>query len=410
MKSDRKLSRRSFLGAGAATIAGAGLGLSGTARALGGLQDTEPPEGAGSSDAPKIKKYRTLGGTGWKVSDISFGNGMMQDPALLEYAIERGINYVDTARQYYDMEIVIGKIFPAKRDKIFLTTKLVPELFTPDVTVEQLMKAIDESLERLNTDYIDCCLIHSIGEDPKKPNRTRIDNPNIYKAFEKAKSEGKIRFWGASSHGPKMIEEFGWLLDNTGIDMIMPGMNFMTKGLEPMIAKARSKNVAVVAMKTRSAAFKIIHKEYASNNALAKRVVLKWMLSQPNIDTLCISMATFEDINEFVSLSGSPQMTPEEKEILIGYGKTIDREYCRPGCDGCLGSCPQNLPIPDILRYRLYFEGYGREKYGMGLYARLPEHCNAQLCKSCPAPCEVACPFNIKIRNRLVEAHSMLTA
>lgn len=409
---DKSISRRSFLGSGAASLIGTGIGLAGAAGALEGR--TEPQESkqeapAQQKEKPQIKEYRPLGKTGWKVSDISFGNGRMQDPALLEYAIDRGINYVDTARQYFDMEVVIGKIFPAKRDKLFVTTKLMPELFTADVTVEQITTAIEESLQRLNTDHIDCCLIHSVGEDPNKPDRTRIENPNIYKAFDKAKRDGKIRFWGASSHGPKMVEELGWLVDNTEIDMIMPGMNLMTKGLEPVLTRAKKKGAAVVAMKTLSAAKKIDYSLFMKKGRTVRQAVLKWMLAQPNIDTLTISMATTDTVDEYVAVSGKPKLSPEEKKTLKGYGMLLDRDYCRPGCDGCLNSCPNDVPIHDVLRYRLYFNNYGWEKYAMGLYKKLPESRNALRCITCPGPCENSCPYRLAIRSKLLTAHSELT-
>jgi aryl-alcohol dehydrogenase-like predicted oxidoreductase len=287
---DKKLSRRRFIETGVASIVGAGIGAVAAEGALASPQQPPtPPESTVESDEkPQVKEYRRLGRTDYKVSDVGYGNAGMQDPAILEYAIERGINYVDTARQYYDMEKVIGQIFPEKRDKIFVTTKLEPELVTSEVSVEDLMTGLEDSLERLNTDYVDCCLIHSVG-DPNLGDLSRIENGNIYTMFEKARKEGKIRYWGASSHGPKMIEDFTWLIDNTNIDMIMPGMNFMTKGLEPVLAKARKKDIAVVAMKSMSAARKIDYSDYAAEGRTVRQALLKWMLAQPNIDTVSSS-------------------------------------------------------------------------------------------------------------------------
>ncbi len=407
MSRKEKLNRRSFLERSVASVVGAGIGLSGASRAIGAAGQEEPA--APKDEKPRIREYRDLGRTGWKVSDIAFGNAGMQDTSTLEYAMERGINYVDTARQYYDMEKVVGQLFPAKRDKLFVTTKLMPELITAETTVEQVMQGIEESLERLNTDYIDCCLIHSVGEDPKLGNADKIKNTNVHEAFALAKKQGKIRFWGASSHGPRMIDDFTWLVANTDIDMIMPGMNFMTKGLEPVLAKAKAKGVAVAAMKSMSAAKKIDYKKYAGEGRTVRQAVIKWMLAQPDIDTITITMRTIEDIDEYVSASGRPELSPEEKKALKGYGTLLDRDYCRPGCAGCMNSCPYGVRIPDILRYRLYFNNYGREKYAMELYGKLPRNRSAVLCSDCSGVCEISCPHDLALRRKLIEAHGELT-
>jgi predicted aldo/keto reductase-like oxidoreductase len=408
--SDRSISRRSFIEKSAACIIGAGIGLAGSTNNPAAQEGDKnaPKQPAQPKEQPKIKAYRKLGKTSWDVSDISFGSAGMQDPSLLEHAMERGINYVDTARQYYDMEKVIGQIFPAKRDKLFVTTKLMPELITAEVTADNILKAIDESLERLNTDYVDCCMIHSIG-DPNLGDSSRVKNENIYEAFTKAKKSGKIRFYGASSHGPKMLEDFNWLIDNAGIDVIMPGMNYLTKGLKPLLAKAHKKGVAVVAMKTLSAARKIDFSTYMKEGRTVRQALLKWMLAQPNIDTLAITMRTFEEIDEFVSVSGDTKLGQREKDALEGYSLLLENSYCRPGCDGCLDACPHKIPIADVMRYRLYFHHYGREKYAMGLYASLPKARNASHCTSCSGSCTVSCPYNIPIREKLIAAHAELT-
>jgi predicted aldo/keto reductase-like oxidoreductase len=405
---DRPISRRAFLGTGVASVVGAGIGIAG----VPGDLRARPQEGAPAQETPpkpQIKAYRRLGRTGWKVSDIAFGNAGMQDPAQLEYAMERGINYVDTARQYYDMEIVIGKLFPQKRDKLFVSTKLEPEVVTDEATLDALTAAFDDSLKRLNTDYIDCCLIHSVG-DPNLGDITRIQNPNIQEMFHRAKKAGKLRFWGASSHGPKMIEDFNYLIDNTDIDLIMPGMNYLTKGLEPVLAKAKQKDIAVVAMKSMSAARKIDYSEYKREGRTVRQALLKWMLAQPNIDTISITMRSFEDIDEFVGASGDPKLSANESQALEGYCRLLERDYCRPGCDGCLGACPNHVPIHDILRYRLYFHNYGWEKYAMQRYSALPDARNARQCRSCTGPCQGACPYGVPIQSKLAQSHDELTA
>lgn len=408
-KSKDNISRRSFLGRSAAAVICTGIGIKSLASRLHGAVSGGEVEAGTNQETPHIKDYRELGSTGWKVSDISFGNAGMKDPTTLEYAIERGINYVDTARQYYDMEKVIGQIFPQKRDKVFVTTKLLPNLFTADAKEETFLQAIDESLKRLNTDHIDGCLIHSVGEDPKKADRTIIKNDNIYSAFRKAKKDGKIRFWGASTHGPLMIEELTWLLENTEIDIIHAGMNYLTRGLEPVLAAAKEKGVAVVAMKTLSAARKVDFSEFKGKGRTLRQALIKWMLTQPNIDSLAITMRTIEEIDEYVSASGNPRLNPDEEKTLKTYGKMESPHYCRPGCSYCLESCPHHLPINDILRYKLYFENYGNEKYAMSMYSKLPPSRRATLCQSCSGICESSCPFHVRIRSKMLESHSELT-
>jgi predicted aldo/keto reductase-like oxidoreductase len=270
------------------------------------------------------------------------------------------------------------------------------------------MAGIEESLTRLNTDTIDCCLIHSVG-DPELGDGSRIENENIYTAFDRAKKQGKIRYWGASGHGPKIVEEFGWLIDHTDIDVIMPGMNYMTRGLEPVLAKAKQKDIAVVAMKSMSAARKVDYSAFAGEGRTVRQALLKWMLAQPNIDTIAITMRTFEDVDEFVAASGQVEPSPREKKAMKEYGMLLDRDYCRPGCDGCLGSCPHGVPIHDILRYRLYFNNYGSEKYALQRYASLPPQRTAAACAGCDAPCGTACPYGLPIPEKLVQAHAELT-
>ena len=133
------------------------------------------------------------------------------------------------------------------------------------------------------------------------------------------------------------------------------------------------------------------------------------MLAQPNIDTISATMRSFEDIDEFVATSGNPKLSSKESRSLEGYCQQLDKDYCRPGCDGCLTACPNNVPIHDILRYRLYFNNYGREKYAMGLYAKLDASRNASQCESCSGICTGSCPFDLPIQSKLIEAHKELT-
>jgi predicted aldo/keto reductase-like oxidoreductase len=145
------------------------------------------------------------------------------------------------------------------------------------------------------------------------------------------------------------------------------------------------------------------------NGATVRQAVIKWMLAQPGIDCVSLTMRSAEMIDEYVAASGRPELTPEEKKALKGYGMILDRDYCRPGCGGCVAACPNGVPIADILRYRLYFASYGEEKHAMSLYRKLPRERSAERCASCEGPCEGTCPHNLAIRSKLLAAHGELT-
>jgi hypothetical protein len=140
-KKDSGISRRRFIRN--SVSAAAGLGLVGGGKLLG--EEVEEPTGA------KIKEYRTLGRTGFKVSDIGIGAGNLSNENVLEAALDMGINYIDTAEHYLrgNSERTIGKIL-SKRDrkKIFLTTKLNMMM---GGSKEKIKTRFSRCLERLQT-------------------------------------------------------------------------------------------------------------------------------------------------------------------------------------------------------------------------------------------------------------------
>ena len=357
---------------------------------------------------PQVKRFKPLGRTGWKVGDISAGSGQ-RDPGVFNYIFETGINLIDTGAQYTGHEELLGKILPRWRKKVFVLDKWDPPLVTAKVTKAALLEALDVSLKRLNTTYVDCMMIHSIGH-PRYGGLERIQNPAIYEAWDEAKKLGKIKFTGASSHGVKMIEEIGWGLDNDRFDVILIGANFLTHGVEPLLKKARAKGIGTIAMKTMT-----LYKSDLDIRALqnqqtnARQAVLKWILASDLFDTMVVSMPNYDRVAEYLAVSGTTSLTARDYRYLGTLAAAISPVYCRPGCDACLGSCPQHVPIADVLRYKMYFEHYGEEKFAMGRYRLVPAAQRAGSCAACDAPCEKACRYGVHVRDRLVQAHRQLS-
>jgi uncharacterized protein len=392
----RSFSRRDFFRASTSLAAGAAIPATAAAR---GLQP---------ASKPLIKRYKPFGKTGWKVGDISAGSGQ-RDPAVFNYLFECGINLVDTGFQYTGHEEILGKILPQWRKKIFVVDKWDPPLVTSTVSKATLLEALDVSLKRLNTTYIDCMMIHSIGH-PRYGGLERIQNPAIYEAWDEAKKLGKIRFTGASSHGVRMIEEIGWGIDNDRFDVILIGANFLTHGVEPLLKKARAKGVATIAMKTMTV-FKsdLPIRALQNQQTNARQAVIKWILASDLFDTMVVSMGNYDRAAEYLAVSGTTSLDADDRRHLDTLRAAISPVYCRPGCDACYGACPANVPIADVLRYKMYFEHYGEEKFAMERYRLVPAAVRAAACAGCKAPCEAACRYGVRVRERLMQAHKQLT-
>ncbi len=390
-----KLSRRQFIHTSTALAAGAAVPLKARLSA-------DP-----AAAMPKVRRFKPFGKTGWKVGDISAGSGQT-DPAIIDYLFNCGINLIDTGAQYQGHEEIIGKVLPKWRDKVFVVDKWDPPVVTAAVTKSKLLEALDVSLKKLNTTYIDCMMIHSIGH-PRYGGMERIQNPAIYEAWDEARKMGKIRFTGASGHSVNVLKEMEWGIDNKRFDVILVGANFLTHGVEPLLKKARARGVATIAMKTMTIFQSDLNIRALQNqNTSARQAVIKWILASDLFDTMVVRMPNFDLAGEYLAVSGATSLTRENRRHLDILEAAISAKYCRPGCDGCYGSCPKEVPVWDILRYKMYFENYGDQKAAMAKYSQIPVAQTAAVCAGCSAPCEAACPYGLPVRDRLLEAHGQL--
>ena len=177
--------------------------------------------------------------------------------------------------------------------------------------------------------------------------------------------------------------------------------------LGELIHRARTEqDMGVVAMKTLKGAK---HRGLESFQPFAEsysQAALKWALSNQDVSCAVVSFYELQHVDEFLYASGKP-FTEADAAVLRKYDGEIAGTYCAPHCGACLGSCPENVPIHDVLRHRMYFEDYGWEKLAMEGYAKLPQ--DASPCLSCSAPCAGSCPFGVKIQERNVGAHDLLT-
>ncbi len=355
-----------------------------------------------------VKSYRKLGRTGWQMSDISFGSAQVNDPDVVRLALDRGINYIDTSPDYADAmsEKVVGEAVAGRRDKVFLASKFC----TPDghldveTPVAGIIKAVEQSLGRLRTDYLDLCHIHACNSVE------RLMAPNFHEAFDRLKQQGKVRFLGVSSHTPELEMVMNKAVDSDRFAVIMVAYNFKNwPDLSNIIKKAHAKDVGFVAMKTLKGAYHTVLSDFEADERNSfTQAAFKWVNNNPGVSGLVVSISRSSQLDEYLYASGK-QLDPADLVLLERYDDLVAKHYCRPGCGECLDACPASLPVDDILRYSMYYEGYQRESEAIRNYARLGAGRSAAVCADCSAPCQGACPFDLPVRQKMLRADSLLS-
>ena len=432
----RRVSRRGFISGSLAALAGMGFSAPRTF-------ESEAPE---EKTHLKVKEYRTLGRTGFQVSDIGFGSGELTDPALLDAILDVGINYIDTAEGYGRGSVertIGGAIKNRNRRSIFITTKLGLRRYQPK---ERYIERARKCLERLQTEYIDCLMIHM-------PSTTeQLKTQEFHAAVRQLKAEGRVKFCGLSNHGsqwrevPETMERVHLAAAEDGrFDVALLVYNFIQREMGENILRAyRKKNVGTAIMKTnpvlnymetkeradrmqeaggeisdrlktlisrlkaRADKAEVFKKKYNLKDfSEIREAAIKFVLRNPNVNTVCLTIKNHSDLEAYMALSGSRLGTLEQQKLSV-YEDTFGDFYCRHSCGECESQCPHGVPVNTIMRYNHYFEAQGREKTAMVRYDRLRKN-KADNCLRCEGYCEKACPYGIPIQGLLLLAHRTLT-
>ena len=266
-----------------------------------------------------------------------------------------------------------------------------------------MIASVEGSLRRLGIDYLDLCHIHACNS------LDRLMAPNIHEAFDRLKQAGKVRFIGVSSHTPDLETVMAHAVDSGRFDVIMVAYNFRNwPDLTNIFRRAHERGVGVVAMKTLKGARHTHLADFTpSERESFAQAAFKWVLSNPHVSGLVVTMSRREQIDEYLYASGQA-VTASDVSLLEKYDRLVARDYCRPGCGACLDACPYGVPVDDVLRYDMYARNYGQRREAARLYAELDVDRRADHCATCSAPCERTCPFELPIRDKLARAHHRL--
>lgn len=387
-----------------------------------------------------------MGRTGFRCSDIACGSGDLTDAALGAAILDAGINYIDTAENYRrgHVERTIGEAIRNRdRKKIFISTKL--GLFG-DLSKQVLKDRALKCLERLNTEYIDCLMIHM----PSSVEQLKTEG--FHAAVAELKAEGRVRFAGLSNHGsqwrnePEPMEKIHLAAAEDGrFDVALFVYNFLqNEESERILRVYKQKNIGATIMKSnpvlnylemkeildrtiesgkdvpegaRSLVERLKERADLSENFKTKYnltdfdairdAAIKFVLDNPEVSCVCPTIKNYADIDFYVGLSGK-RFDIKAQTALAAYQAIFGGFYCRHGCGRCESQCPARVPVNTIMRYTHYLLGQRREKTAMLKYVALPGR-RAGACMKCAGFCESACPYGVPVQGLLVAAHQTLT-
>jgi predicted aldo/keto reductase-like oxidoreductase len=376
-------------------------------------------------------QYRTFGKLDWKPSALGFGamrlpvidgdHSKIDEPQatqMLHYAIDHGVNYVDTAYTYHRGagEAFVGRALQdGYRQRVKLATKLPSWLIKAPKDFDRYL---NEQLERLQTETIDFYLLHSLNEK----HWPTLRDLNVFDWAEKAMADGRIGYLGFSFHDryqvfQEIVDAYDqWIFCQIQYNYMDEERQAGTRGLK----YAADKGLAVVVMEPIRGGQLACNPPQAImdlwDTAARKRTpadwALQWVWNHPEVSLALSGMSIMEQVEQNIasaSQSGPGTLTAEEL-ALIARVRDKYRELSPIPCTQCRYClpCPSGVNIPRVLE--IYNEAimYNVPQTARAAYNLwLNKEERADLCTQC-AECEQVCPQEIEIAEWLARIHQLL--
>jgi predicted aldo/keto reductase-like oxidoreductase len=331
--------------------------------------------------------------------------------ALVRQAIDSGTVYIDTSRGYGDSEIKLGKALKdGYREKVLLSTKWSPWIVkyedSDDTSSDCMRKRIEESMKRLDVDYLDFYQVWNI--DSREHYDQAIAKGGMVDGIRKAMDDGLVGHTGFTTHDSvenllTYIEEAEWC------EIILFTYNLLNKTYAPAIDAAHKKGIGTVIMNpvgggmlTQQSAV-LAELVEAAGAASLPDLAIRYLLSNPSIDTIISGFSKPLDIIDSISSAERPKFSPEKMSMLRERLDAI-LQGCQAFCTGCkyCMPCPQGIDIPSVL-YGIGQERFwGFEKHARDHFARMNTP-GAEACTACSA-CEEKCTQHLRISEEMTYA------
>ena len=375
-------------------------------------------------------QYRPFGSTDIDVSALGFGcmrlpteegkaGAIREEEAasMLHYAIDRGVNYLDTAYPYHDgqSEPFVGRTLQGKyRDKVRLATKL------PCWEVEKkedFDRLLNEQLDRLQTEHIDFYLLHALNEESWE----KMHSLDVLPWLERVRDSGRIGQIGFSFHDDFPV--FKNIVDAyRGWDFCQIQYNYMDVDYQAGrrgLRYAADRGLAVVIMEPIRGGRLVDPPrgvrdiwEQAPLQRSPASWALHWLWDQPEVSLVLSGMSTLSHVEENVAAAAESRvglLGEEEKDVIREVRQAYQKLSLIPctGCEYCL-PCPNDVAIPRVLNIYNDSIMYDKPEYGVKAYNNfLPEDKRADRCQAC-GECEEHCPQHIPIAEWMTRIHAEL--
>lgn len=375
-------------------------------------------------------QYREFGKLNWSVSALGFGAMRLptikkedktlvdEDEAIkmIRYAIDQGVNYVDTAYPYHDgaSEVVVGKaLHNGYRDRVKLATKMPCWLIEKP---EDFDKFLDEQLQRLQTDHIEFYLLHAIWTNRWE----KMQRMQVFDWAETAIADGRIGALGFSYHDSfplfkEVVDAYDWGVCQIQYNFMNEDVQAGAKGLE----YAGEKGLPVVIMEPLLGGLLArppvkVQQIWDEAGKHPVDMALQWLWDKPEVTTVLSGMSALEQVQqniESANRSGANTLTPDELELVSRAQETYKDSQAIPctKCGYCM-PCPHGVNIPR--NFELYNEGVAYNELGLSraLYNwHFRDSEKASACTTCQL-CEEKCPQQIPISEWMPKVHETLGA